>query len=102
MKFKKGDQIEMISGKDKGKRGSVIRIFPTSGQISVEGINIRKKHIRSRKEGEKGQRVEFPASFFAGKAMLVCPHSGKLTRIGFRREGNERVRVSKKAGKVIS
>ncbi len=102
MKLKKGDQIEMISGKDKGKRGAVLRLFPAVGKITVEGVNIRKKHIRPRKEGSKGERIEFPAPFSEGKAMLVCPHTGKPTRIGYRMEAGEKIRVSKRSGKPIA
>lgn len=102
MKFKKGDQIEMISGKDRGKRGAILRVFPALDKITVEGVNIRKKHIRARKEGAKGERIEFPAPFSMGKAMLVCPHTGKLTRIGYRREAGEKIRISKRAQKPIA
>ena len=92
----------MIAGKDKGKRGSVARTLPVLGKIVVEGVNIRKKHIRPKKEGQKGERIEQAAPFPASKAMLVCPHTGKLTRVGFRIEGGEKVRFSKKSGKVIA
>ncbi len=102
MKFKKGDEVEVIAGKDKGKRGSVSRTVPSLEQIVVEGVNIRKKHIKSRKEGQKGERIEISAPFSISKAMLVCPHTGKLTRIGYRMEGGEKIRISKRAGKPIA
>ena len=102
MKFKKGDEVEIIAGKDKGKRGSVSRTVPTLGRIVVDGVNIRKKHVKSRKEGQKGERIEVSAPFPVSKAMLVCPHTGKLTRIGYRMEGGEKVRISKRSGKPIA
>lgn len=102
MKFKKGDEVEVIAGKDKGKRGSVSRTVPSLEQIVVAGVNIRKKHIKSRKEGQKGERIEISAPFSISKAMLVCPHTGKLTRIGYRMEGGEKIRISKRAGKPIA
>ncbi|QQS21232.1 MAG: 50S ribosomal protein L24 [Candidatus Moraniibacteriota bacterium] len=102
MKFKKGDTIQMIAGKDKGKRGTVLRIFPSLLKMTVEGVNIRKKHIRSRKEGSPGERVEFPAAFSVEKAMLVCPHTDKPTRIGYRFEGGEKIRISKRSGKPLA
>lgn len=102
MKFKKGDEVEIIAGKDKGKRGSVSRTVPAVGRIVVEGVNIRKKHVNSRKEGQRGERIEIPVPFSVSKAMLVCPHTGKLTRIGYRMEGGEKIRISKRAGKPIA
>ncbi len=102
MKFKKGDEIQIITGKDKGKRGSVSRIVPSLGRIVVEGINVKKKHVKSRRDGQKGSRIEMSAPFPASKAMLVCPHTGKLTRIGYRMESGEKIRVSKRANKPLS
>jgi large subunit ribosomal protein L24 len=102
MKFKKGDEVEIITGKDKGKRGSILRTLPALGRIVVEGVNIRKKHIKSRKEGKKGERIEVTTPFAASKAMLVCPHTGKLTRIGYKMEAGEKVRMSKQAKKPIA
>lgn len=92
----------MIAGKDKGKRGSVSRTVPTLDKIVVEGINVRKKHVKSRRDGQKGERIEVSAPFSISKAMLVCPHTGKLTRIGYRMEGGEKIRISKRANKPIA
>lgn len=101
MKFKKGDIVVMIAGKDKGKQGSILRLLPTEDRIVVEGINIRTKHVRAKREGSHGERVQNPAPFSVSKAMLLCPHTKKPTRIGLRRENGERLRVSKQSGKVI-
>jgi large subunit ribosomal protein L24 len=101
MKIKKGDQVEIIAGKDKGKRGKVVRTFPTLGKVVIDGLNLRKKHVRARREGEKGQRVEVAAPLDVSNVMLVCPHTDKLTRVGYRVEGDQKVRISKKANKEI-
>jgi large subunit ribosomal protein L24 len=101
MKIKKGDQVEIIAGKDKGKRGKVVRTFPTLGKVIIDGLNLRKKHVRARREGEKGQRVEVAAPLDVSNVMLVCPHTDKLTRVGYRVEGDQKVRISKKANKEI-
>jgi large subunit ribosomal protein L24 len=101
MKIKKGDQVEIIAGKDKGKRGKVVRTFPTLGKVVIDGLNLRKKHVRARREGEKGQRVEVAAPLDVSNVMLVCPHTDKLTRVGYRIEGDQKVRISKKANKEI-
>ena len=102
MKFKKGDEVEIITGKDKGKRGSILRTLPSLGRIVVENVNIRKKHIKSRSDGKKGERIESAVPFPISKAMLVCPHTSKLTRIGYRMEGGEKIRISKRANKPIA
>jgi len=96
MKIKKGDNIQIISGKDRGKRGKVLRTFPKDRKIIGEGLNIIKKHVRPKRSGEKGQRVEFPAPFAVSKAILICSNCGKLTRIGYRLEKNNKVRICKK------
>jgi large subunit ribosomal protein L24 len=101
MKIKKGDQVEIIAGKDSGKRGEVLHVFPTTEKVAVKGANIMKRHIRASRDGEKGQRIEKEAPIHVSNVMLVCPHTDKPTRIGYKIEGGEKVRVSKKSGKVI-
>ncbi|OIP59153.1 MAG: 50S ribosomal protein L24 [Candidatus Moranbacteria bacterium CG_4_10_14_3_um_filter_45_9] len=101
MKIRKGDQVEITAGKDSGKRGEVLYVFPKLEKIVVKGANIVKRHIKAKRDGEKGQRVEKEAPFHISNVMLVCPHTGKLTRIGYAIEGGEKVRISKKSGKAI-
>lgn len=100
MKIKKGDQVEIMAGKDAGKRGTVLSTFPDVQKIMVQGVNIIKRHIRAR-EGAKGQRIEREAPIHISSVMLVCPHTSTPTRVGYRIEGGEKVRISKKSGKVI-
>lgn len=101
MKLKKGDQVEIIAGKDSGKQGVVLYVFPKLERVVVKGANIMKRHIRSKRDGEKGQRIEKEAPIHVSNVMLVCPHTNTLTRIGYKMEGGEKVRISKKSGKVI-
>jgi len=101
MKIKKGDQVKSILGKDNGKTGKVLRVFPEVDKILVEGVNMIKKHIRPRKEGEKGQRLELPAKINASNVMLVCPKCGKVTRVGFKKTNDKTVRVCKKCNSDI-
>ncbi|MCI0395152.1 MAG: 50S ribosomal protein L24 [Chloroflexi bacterium] len=109
MRIKKGDQVEVIAGNDKGLRGTVQRVLPKENRVVVSGVNIVKKHQRPRPTGGRtpaqGGIIEFEASIDASNVMLVCPHTGELTRIGYRRlkEGDQfvRVRYSKKSGKEI-
>ena len=101
MKLKTGDQIEVIAGKDRGKRGKIVRVFSKEDKVIVEGLNLVKKHKRAKNENEKGERVEIPAKIHISNVMLVCPHTGKPTRVGYSVEGGEKVRISKKSGKSI-
>lgn len=101
MKIRKGDQILIISGKDKGRKGKVIEAFPAQGRIVVEGINLRKKHMRPKKSGEKGQIVELPGSLAVSNTKIICPKCKKATRIGYKAEGKKKYRICKKCGQEI-
>lgn len=101
MKIKKGDQVAIIAGKDRGKRGEVLAVFPKADKLVVKGVNIAKRHIRARRDGDKGQRVEKEVPLHISNVMLVCPHTNKPTRIGYRIEGDEKVRISKRSGKTL-
>lgn len=82
MNIKKNDKVTIIAGKDKGKTGKVLQVFIKEDRVSVEGLNLAVKHLRPRREGEKGQRIEFPAPIQASNLMLVCSKCGKATRVG--------------------
>lgn len=82
MNIKKGDKVKILIGKDKGKTGKVLQVFPVRERVSVEGINLLIKHLRPRRQGETGQRIEFPAPLNASNLMLVCSKCGKPTRVG--------------------
>jgi len=99
MRIKKGDTIKKIAGKDKGKQGKVVRTIPTVGKIVVEKMNIVKKHVKPRRDGERGQRVEIAAPFDASNAMVVCPSCGKPTRVEYKLMKDKKVRVCKKCKK---
>lgn len=101
MKIKKGDQVQIMAGKDRGKQGEIVRVFPKDDKVIVKGANMMKRHMKARREGEKGERVEKEAPIHISNVMLVCPHTGKPTRIEYKVEGGEKVRVSKRSGKVI-
>lgn len=101
MKIRKGDTVLIISGKYRGKKGKVLKAFPKKLRLLVEGVNLRKKHIRPRKEGEKGQIVETPAPIDISNAKLICPKCGKTTRVGYKIEEKRKFRICKKCGKEI-
>ncbi|MDP2709241.1 MAG: 50S ribosomal protein L24 [bacterium] len=83
MKIKKGDKIKILSGKDKGKSGKVLQIFSSTNRASVEGLNLLVKHMRPKKQGEKGQRIEFPAPLNLSNVILVCPKCDRPTRVAY-------------------
>ena len=89
MKIKRNDNVTVIAGKDKGKTGKVLRVFPDDQKIVVEGINLMAKHIRARSAGQKGQKTYIPARLNVAKVMVVCSHCNKPTRIGYRLLGPE-------------
>ncbi len=100
MRIKKGDNVKVISGKDKGKTGKVERALPLLGKVIVGGVNIRKRHKKGQSKG-KGQIVEFAAPLNASNVALVDPKSGKPTRIGVELRGGKKVRIAKRSGAEI-
>jgi len=101
MKIKKGDTVQITAGKDRGSRGEVLLVLPALEKIVVKGVNILKRHIRAKKDGKKGERIEKEAPVHVSNVMLVCPHTGTPTRVGWKIAGGEKVRISKKANKAI-
>lgn len=91
----------MLAGKDRGKTGKVLRVFPSEGKVIVEGLNMIKKHNRPRREGEKGQRVEVPRRIDISNVSLICPKCGKGTRVGFKVSKKDKMRICKKCGGEI-
>ena len=96
MKIKKGDTVQVLSGNDKGKTGEVLETIPKSKKIVVKGINIRKKHIKPKKQGEEGGIVGVECAIDSSKANVVCSKCGKATRIGYEIEKDGKVRICKK------
>ena len=101
MKIKKGDTVKILSGKDKGKTGVVSKTFPSENKVLVEGINLYKKHIKPRRQRQKGEIILVNRPLFVSKVMLVCKNCGKSTRVGFKIEANTKSRYCKKCGALI-
>ncbi|MBU4204582.1 50S ribosomal protein L24 [Patescibacteria group bacterium] len=101
MKIRKGDTILIISGKDRAKTGKVLNVFPKEETVLVEGINLKKKHLRPKKSGEKGQIVQVPAPVHASNVKLVCPKCSKAARVGYKTEKNKKYRFCKKCSQEI-
>ena len=102
LNVKKDDQVVVISGKDKGKKGKVLSVIPKSGKVIVEGVAMATKHKKPRSQAEVGGIVHQEAAVPACKVMLVCPKCGKASRTGTKvLEDGEKVRFCKKCGEVI-
>ena len=102
MRIKKGDTVKVLSGNDKGKTGEVLEVIPKTEKIVVKGVNIRKKHVKPRKQGEEGGIISVEVAIHSSKVNVVCPKCGKATRIGFKEnKDNKKVRVCKKCNAEI-
>lgn len=101
MKIKKNDTIKIISGKDKNKTGKVIKVIPDKGKILIEGLNLYKKHIRPKREGEKGQTILMPRPIDVSNIMIICQSCGKAGRIGYMIKNDVKIRICKKCGAKI-
>ena len=101
MKIKKNDNLMIIAGKDKGKTGAVSRVFPKKDLIIVSGLNLKKKHQRPRKSGEKGQIIDKAMPIHVSNAMVVDSDIKKPVRIGKKLVGERYVRISRKSGKEL-
>lgn len=101
MKIKKGDTVKVLSGNDKGKTGEVLEVIPKTQKVIVKGVNIRKKHVKPRKQGEEGGIIPVECSIHSSKVNVVCPKCGKATRIGYEVNGDTKVRVCKKCGNKL-
>lgn len=99
---KKGDNVRIISGKDKGKTGKVLEVSPSEGKVIVEGRNMVTKHVKPRKAGQQGGIVKAEGAMYASKVMIVCPKCGKPTRIGHTVYGDgTKARVCRKCGETL-
>ncbi len=100
MKIKKGDNVMVMTGKDKGKKGAVVRAFPKENKVLLDGVNVAKKHMKKGKKGSsKGQIVERPMPINVSNVMIV--EGGKPTRIGYKMEAGKKVRIAKKSNKEL-
>ena len=99
---KQGDIVMVTAGNDRGRTGKVLRVIPADDKVVVEGVNVRKKHVKPSQANPQGglERVEAP--IHVSKVALEDPKTGKPTRVGFRIENGQKVRVAKRSGEVIN
>ncbi len=98
LKLKKGDTVLVIAGKDKGKKGKILQVWPVENRIMVEGINLRKKHRKPKKSGEKGQTVTLAGPINASNAKLICLKCHQPVRTSYQISGQGKYRACKKCG----
>jgi len=100
-KIKTGDQVVVLTGKDKGAKGKVVKIIKDKDRVIVEGVNMIKKHVKPSTENPQGGIVEKEAPLHVSNVALVDPKTGEATRVGYEIKDGKKVRVSKKSGEVI-
>ena len=101
MKIKKDDNIIVLTGKYKGKKGKVLKAIPEIEKVIVEGVNLVKRHQKARKEGEKGGVIEIASPIHVSNVALIDPKDNKATRVGYKIDGGKKTRISKRSGQKI-
>ncbi len=101
MKIKKGDQVVVISGKEKGKKGKIQTVQPEKNRVIVQGVNFLSKHQKPRGQGKLGGIIKQEGAINASNVMVFCSKCDKGTRVGYKMDGDKKVRVCKKCGAII-
>lgn len=101
MKIKKNDNVIVLAGKDKGKTGKVLRALPKEGRVIVEGINIAKKRQKSRRQGVPGEVINKTMPIDVSNVAIIDPKTKKATRVGYKVDGDKKVRVTKASGQTL-
>ena len=102
LKIKTGDMVRILSGKDKGKTGKVIKVMPKIGKLMVENVNLHTKFERAKKAGEKGKKVTFFGGLPISKVMLIDPNSGNPSRVKYTiLDSGVKQRIAKASGKAV-
>ncbi len=101
MKLKKGDQVVVITGKDKGKQGKIEKVYKKNNQVLILGINLYKRHIKKSDKFPQGGIIEVPRPLNVSKVMLICSNCTKKTRVGYLVENKKKFRVCKKCQSKI-
>jgi large subunit ribosomal protein L24 len=103
MKIKTGDKVRVLSGKNKGKEGTILQVFPLVERVVVEGVNVMTRHLRGRKD-QPGQKVQFPSPIHVSNVKLISSKSGKTGRVGYKlieKDGSsKKIRVVRSRGTV--
>jgi len=101
MKLLKGDNVVMLSGKDRGKKAKILAVFPESGKVVLEGLNMIKRHTKPRKQGQSGQIINKERAVSSGSVAIICKTCGKATRVGYSIVNDVKNRICKKCKSVV-
>jgi len=101
MKIRKNDTVKIITGKDSGKAGKVLSVDFKKQTVLIEGLNLYKKHVRPKKQGEKGQLISVPRPLSVSNVLTVCGSCGVASRVGHRIENEVKIRYCKKCNATI-
>lgn len=100
-RIKRGDLVQLVAGKDRGKRGKVLQVLPRWHRIVVENLNLMTKNVRGRRQREKGQRIQFAGPVDFSNVQLVCGKCGKITRPATKEVGGKKVRICAKCHETL-
>ena len=99
MKIRKGDRVVVLTGKDKGRQGTVVRVLPQTGKVVVEDVNVARRHTKPRQAGAAGGIIDKAMPLDASNVAVLSPRDGKATRVGYRRgEDGTKVRICRRTG----
>ncbi len=98
---RRDDIVMVISGDDKGKKGKVLRVAPDEGKILVQGVNMVKKHVKPRKQGQEGGILTVEGAFYADKVMLYCPKCDRGVRIRHKFDDDKKIKICARCGAEI-
>ncbi len=101
MKLKKNDEVIIVKGKDKGKKGKIEKIYESIGKVLVPGVNLYKRHYKSRLQNKPSEIIEITKPLPIANVALLCPNCHKMTRVGYKIENKEKIRICKKCNKKI-
>lgn len=101
MKLKRNDEVIIVRGKDKGKKGKIEKVFTKEGMVLIPGMNLYKRHYKSRTQNKPSEILEITKPFRVGSVALICPHCKEQTRVGYKIDNKEKVRICRKCNKKI-
>lgn len=101
MHVKKGDKVKVLTGKDRGKEGVVLQVFPKKERVLVEGVNMIKKHAKPSQENPQGGILNIEAPIHISNVLPIDPKTGEPTRVGYEIRGGKKVRIAKKSGEPL-
>lgn len=101
MKLHTGDEVQIQIGKDKGKKGKITKVFTKEHKVVVDGVNQFKRHVKARMEGQKSEIITLTKPLDVAKVALICPKCKKQTRVGYKIENKDKVRICRKCQKEI-